>query len=560
MKKIMLISSIILTIVVISMITINNRDKNEKNIIKSKEEEKEIVKSNMLTLMYETEAGSKEYVATKDNTWPEEGYIFNKTLSGCENGGELEYNSQNNTVNLLTNKSDKCYVYFDKYNGVWIDNVIATNITGSSITIDISATSENGSISKYYYQVNESGYIESTNNIITIEDLNKLTEYKIEVYAVDSTNAKSNIYELNVSTTDISIPIINNVSVSNIDLFGFTLTISATSENEISKYYFIIDSEDIAGITSENSYTFSNLEPGTSYNIAIYIKDINGNISKEYKIKVETEEGILLADYIKGLYTSQGANGIYYHTSSLANSAGDNSYRYAGSNPNNYVCFGRNESTCPSDNLYRIIGVFKNNNVTDDNYGNFEVKLIKSTSYGSIAWNSTYDNTWITSSIKTTLNSTYLSSLSATWQKKITTHTWKVGGMAWSTTNTVKQYYDVEVGSSSSGITDSMKIGLMYVSDYGFAASNSYWTAALYNYTTAVNSNWLYLDSITEWTISRSSSYSSSSFNVSSVGYINGGNFYGVTTAFAVRPTFYLNSNVQYISGSGTQSDPFRIE
>ena len=73
-------------------------------------------------------------------------YIFNKTLSGCENGGELEYNSQNNTVNLLTNKSDKCYVYFDKYNGVWIDNVIATNITGSSITIDISATSENGSI------------------------------------------------------------------------------------------------------------------------------------------------------------------------------------------------------------------------------------------------------------------------------------------------------------------------------------------------------------------------------------------------------------------------------
>ena len=76
MKKIMLISSIIFTIVVISMITINNSDKNEKNIIKSKEEEKEIVKSNMLTLMYETEAGSKEYVATKDNTWPEEGYIY----------------------------------------------------------------------------------------------------------------------------------------------------------------------------------------------------------------------------------------------------------------------------------------------------------------------------------------------------------------------------------------------------------------------------------------------------------------------------------------------------
>ncbi len=75
MKKIMLISSVILTIIVMSIITINNMDKNEKNIIKNKEE-KEIIKSNMLTLMYETEAGSKEYVATKDNTWPEEGYIY----------------------------------------------------------------------------------------------------------------------------------------------------------------------------------------------------------------------------------------------------------------------------------------------------------------------------------------------------------------------------------------------------------------------------------------------------------------------------------------------------
>ena len=27
----------------------------------------------------------------------------------------------------------------------------------------------------------------------------------------------------------------------------------------------------------------------------------------------------------------------------------------------------------------------------------------------------------------------------------------------------------------------------------------------------------------------------------------------------AVRPTFYLNSNVTYVSGSGTQTDPYRI-
>ena len=46
--------------------------------------------------------------------------------------------------------------------------------------------------------------------------------------------------------------------------------------------------------------------------------------------------------------------------------AGDNSYRYTGANPNNYVCFGSTESTCPNEYLYRIIGVFDG-----------QVKLIK---------------------------------------------------------------------------------------------------------------------------------------------------------------------------------------
>ena len=33
---------------------------------------------------------------------------------------------------------------------------------------------------------------------------------------------------------------------------------------------------------------------------------------------------------------------------------------------------------------------------------------------------------------------------------------------------------------------------------------------------------------------------------------------YGTYDAF--RPVFYLNSNVTYVSGTGTQSDPFRIK
>ena len=62
---------------------------------------------------------------------------------------------------------------------------------------------------------------------------------------------------------------------------------------------------------------------------------------------------------------------MYYHDgqgtyTNASQEAGDNSYRFSGANPNNYVCFGSDAATCPNDNLYRIIGVFDG-----------EVKLIK---------------------------------------------------------------------------------------------------------------------------------------------------------------------------------------
>ena len=199
-------------------------------------------------------------------------------------------------------------------------------------------------------------------------------------------------------------------------------------------------------------------------------------------------------------------------------------------------------ATCPSDNLYRIIGVFGS-----------EVKLIKATSYGSYKWNSSENNTWRTSSIRTTLNSTYLSSLSATWQNKIENHSWKVGGTVDDNLSNSKIFYNYEVGAFSSNMSIGMKIGLMYVSDYGFAASNSYWTTALGSYYSSKSSNWLYLGT-EEWTISRNSNSSQLAF------YINGGVlFYSVTGSRAIRPCFYLTSSTTYVSGSGSSADPIRI-
>ena len=288
----------------------------------------------------------------------------------------------------------------------------------------------------------------------------------------------------------------------------------------------------------------TNCTNGTQLSWDSNTKSVVGNFSKADKCKVyfDVQTAVTLANYIKSLYTTQGAGGLYLHNSSLANSANDGSYRYAGANPNNYVCFGSNTTPCPADNVYRIIGVFGE-----------QVKLIKSTSLGNMAWDSGNVNTWSSASLNTYLNGTYLTSLGA-WADKIVSHDWQVGGMPYSQTNTAKQYYDVEIPKSG-GTIYKAKIGLMYVSDYGFAATSNYWTTELYNYEPAKSSDWLNIN-VNEWTISRDSAHSDVAFCVRSTGYVDGFDVYNST---GVRPSFYLDSKVTYEGGSGSAGDPMKI-
>ena len=329
---------------------------------------------------------------------------------------------------------------------------------------------------------------------------------------------------------------------------------------------------------------------------------VSGNLSDKCYVYFDIYQPTL-AEYIKSQYTgTQGENNIYYHDSDLANGAGDNSYRYAGANPNNFVCFGTTESPCPTDNLYRIIGVFGENyhGVT----GKQLVKLIKydymttdelgtdgdySQTYKEWGMDSTYKgtygdgerigvyywnykatgsatNTWSTSLLnKTNLNTNFINNIGTTWANKIATVTWKVGGNTWANigTKTSSVAYTNEItnpvttNTTDNATTYSAKIGLMYVSDYGFAASPDAWTLTMssYNNTTATNNNWMYMG-LYEWTISRNAGSSYFAFFVS----IDGGvGSYDVNYDIGVRASFNLESSVSYVSGSGSMSDPIVI-
>ena len=276
-----------------------------------------------------------------------------------------------------------------------------------------------------------------------------------------------------------------------------------------------------------------------------------------------------LACHVAKLYTgTQGENGIYYHNTSLTNGAGDNNYRYAGANPNNYICLGSDATTCPDDNLFRIIGVFGD-----------KVKVIKDKSVVKMHWDTSYYNTWSISSLNTYLNGTYLTSI-GTLSDKIDVATWKVGGNTWDniSVSTAKEVYDYEIKNpsttASTGETEySAKIGLMYVSDYMFAVLQDNWTLVAYNSNDATKDyraikaeNWLYLGS-DEYTITRSSKNSGEVFAIYSSGEVYSYSVScdsgeplpcGVYAKYA-RPSFYLISSVEYSGGTGTSSDPIRI-
>ena len=280
---------------------------------------------------------------------------------------------------------------------------------------------------------------------------------------------------------------------------------------------------------------------------------------------------------------------LYHHTSTLANGAGDNSYRYAGASKsvNNFVCFGSTTNPCPTDNLYRIIGVIDGKVKlikydyatstllgTDGDYSGSDTP---NASYykGSLTTINTYywnykatnsaTNTWSTSLLnKTNLNTNFINNIGSTWANKIATTTWKVGGNTEANIidSVPKIAYQNEIVNPSENTTYDAKIGLMYVTDYGFAASPSAWTTTLNNYdvndakgTSIKTINWMYMG-YEDLTISRPSDYSYNAFLVYGAGYV----FDNLVSNFCgVRPSFNLSSSITYVSGSGSAVDPILI-
>ena len=310
-------------------------------------------------------------------------------------------------------------------------------------------------------------------------------------------------------------------------------------------------------------------------------------------------KGSLFSNYIKELYTSDGINDLYLHDGLGTYGtleASDNSYRYSGPNPNNYVCFGTDANPCPVDNLYRIIGVFDNNvklikydyatsdslgidgdyygtnRTPDSNYYNGLQNTIAEYGWNNLNYSATneatgYYNVWKYSYLNTlNLNNNFINYLGKEWSNKIILAQWYNGGLSSQIgiNNSVKTVYDYELGINKIILSPfepiNTKIGLMYLSDYGYAASPSNWNTNLGNYNNSniINNNWIFIG-FYDWTITRNNSSSTSAFYITTTGNVTSSSSITGTSRAAIRPTFYLNDNVTYVSGDGSIDNPYRI-
>ena len=531
---------------------------------------------------------SNSYPMTKNRAFETTPYTFSVS-SSCE--GDTGFNLYLATLNTNT-LSDSSIHYIITEHGnknVIVEGILSEATNGVSDFQDYELNELNNGINGTYgsiYRLHSSG-------------INYNTEVTYDLYlyidesVTNETMGQTFSAGLAVKASDYDFATVDEVTVTDATNDSITVSVSASGgTNAIGTYMYSINNRAYQS-SSSNTYTFSGLSAGTSYSIRVYVTDTNGVDSNIYTINAETENqpltlaeacsnGDNLASCITSYYNASGSDitKIYYHNSSLANGAGDNSYRYAGASDevNNYVCFGSTASTCPSDNLYRIIGVFGNqvklikadyttttmtgsggdyygaNSASTSNYKG----SMSTSNIASYYWNrsngTSSTNTWSASRLNTTnLKSSYLSYIGSTWSNKIATTTWYVGGHS-TTSATPATFQDAE----STGTTYSAKIGLMYVSDYGFAASPSAWTTNMssYNSTSIRDNNWMYMG-LSEWTISRDSSVSTLAFRVHSTGYLINYTVYHLNGV--VRPVFYLTSSITYNRGSGTAADPVRI-
>ena len=251
-----------------------------------------------------------------------------------------------------------------------------------------------------------------------------------------------------------------------------------------------------------------------------------------------------------------------------ANAVNENGYRYEGSDPNNYIQMQKTDGTTE---MWRIIGLFP-----DGENGEEVIRVRRHYEQGRFP-SGAFDlngNLWQDSTLYTNLKNDYnTSNYSGTVKFKM-----YLGTSSSFESYTSSDLYNMErllnskgtASSYANGVTSYVgEVGLIYPSDYGYAAQasdclrivkpNSYGSNS-----TCYTKNWLYQGSSTlQWIISPEYYTKYSVITIYTDGNLTEYNdSYDYLTPGdngAYSPVMALSSDV-LVSGSGTKTDPYVME
>ena len=471
-----------------------------------------------------------------------------------------------------------------------------TDITGANLMPVASYTSGGKNVVKKDIKIKLKDTVSDT---VTVD-------FKLKINSIDSgLNHSSFKYNLvNASGTSVkSGNFATSKAGDSISLYTLS-TENNTLTTSISSYtlYIYID-----GAMGDNPSTMMN--QSFDFNL-----DVTGSNSSRAYLPATT----IVEDLDDGS-TGDSGSGVYKvtHSAIASGSSATGSeipavtdYRYYGPSPNNYICLDmEGGSTCPDKHLYRIIG-----SIYEEKENTNRIKVIKATpltdgTTSAFSWDykvnngsGSYDNIWatitsgnysnsLTSGIQLmillnsgawwngTSGSYYNNSTTATnvnftnyklsdkAKSHITTSRYYLGGYGTSSGVRTNQFYAYERGTNRYDANrplywDGM-VGLMYPSDYGYAAGNTCVTRTdLYKYDGGCkNKDWLWMTTSSnysndaEWIMSPRSGDPDSAFLVYSSGYVN----YGlrVCGVYSARPVFFLNSSASISEGEGTLDAPY---
>ena len=412
------------------------------------------------------------------------------------------------------------------------------------------------------FTVENTGTVEATYNINWENLTNTFVNKGDLVYTLTSTNSGGTLTERQIPDSGEHVSILSSIKIAPEVTQTYTLTVSyknrdADQSSDMGKS--LIGKIEVVDVNST---------PGKLATAVIEEKATSGNT--DGLIKIEQPQ------------TSQ--------TKALTE------YRYTGVDVKNYVNF--------NDEEWRIIGVSE----VDDGTGNYEkrIKLIKSTSIGKYAWdtssedvndgmginqwgaNGTYDG----ADLMKTLNGIYFNSgsgtcysgcsvtssstcdftttgLSAEARNMVGDAKWYTAGfdtmltfdpftLRYSYTNergtlvTDNTFDDIARSTSAIG-----KVGLIYPSDWGYAAGScsSDPDTPIDYFVDCIDSSWL--KDYVGYTLTQCTMAGGTIHYITSEGYIDSN--MGVCNGEDIRPSVYLKANVKITDGDGSQNNPYQL-